>query len=93
MRVSCAWVSIVHWSVEGADLVLTSHKQKSFKQTPHTACRDSEEQHLNLRDCEQTCDLFCWKLVLLDTEEEHEVVDGGRTATKEENLLESLKHL
>ena len=31
--------------------------------------------------------LFCWKLVLLDTEEEHEVVDGGRTATKEENLL------
>ena len=58
-----AWISIVHWSVEGADLVLTSHKQKSFKQTPHTACRDSEEQHLNLRDCEQTCDLFCWKLV------------------------------
>ena len=63
MRVVSAWVTIVHLSVEGADLVLTSHKQKSFKQTPHTACRDSEEQHLNLRDCEQTCDLFCWKLV------------------------------
>ena len=44
MRVVSAWVTIVHWSVEGGDLVLTSHKQKSFKQTPHTACRDSEEQ-------------------------------------------------